>query len=140
MAASQGVKPVAANGKVRISGPSRLVKGAASLMKRGTTTAIPPHLGSASLRIALTAFCLGTVAGLVFPRALSILSTTSWQRYSPDLNQTFSSKGEEAVWKRPQLHLYLLAWSLFHLLEFVITARWNNTRLFSDCKSISVIL
>jgi hypothetical protein len=119
------------NEKNGISGPSRLTKGAATLMKPGTTTSIPPHLATASLRIALTAFFLGSVTGLVLPKALSILSATSW-------HQSYTiSNGKERVapWQRPQLHLYLLAWSLFHLLEFVITARWNNTRLFSDCKS-----
>lgn len=129
---SDSVKsPSSGSGKSGISGPSRLTKGAASLMKPGTTTSIPPHLATASLRIALTAFFLGSVAGLVFPKAFSILSATSWR-------QTFAtSKGEgemAAPWQRPQLHLYLLAWSLFHLLEFVITARWNSTRLYSDCE------
>lgn len=131
-------------GKVNISRP---LNGAATLMKPGTTTSIPPNLATASLRIALTAFCLGGIAGLALPKALSIVYIGSWQRQ--DISNNLSSAGlkawqaskqggwEDAPWQRPQLHFYLLAWSLFHLLEFVITARWNTSRLFSDCETNS---
>ncbi len=34
----------------------------------------------------------------------------------------------------PQLHLYLLIFAVFHTLEFVITARFNDTRLYDDCE------
>lgn len=36
---------------------------------------------------------------------------------------------------RPQFNAYLLSWSGFHLLEFVITARYNPSRLHVDCES-----
>lgn len=116
-----------------------------SLMAPGTTTPIPPYLATASLRIALTAFALGTLAGIALPRAIQIVSLDVWKSgdsasssnigglWQQAQGQTTSSE-VLAIWQRPQLHFYLLAWSLFHLLEFVITARWNNTRLYSDCK------
>lgn len=132
----------AAAGLAESSGQSRLPNGAASLFAPGTTTPIPPFLAPASLRIAITAFCLGTLAGLALPRAALLLSTASWQRQEGseswlawDVWQSMTGSGEVVrPWQRTQLHFYLLAWSVFHLLEFVITARYNRTRLYSDCE------
>lgn len=130
-----------------------------SLMAPGSTTPIPPYLATASLRIALTAFALGTLAGIALPRAVQIVSphvqrgegarsslvgsssllADLWQQANTLQGKappTTSSMIHQAlaIWQMPQLHFYLLAWSLFHLLEFVITARWNNSRLYSDCE------
>ena len=71
----------------------------------------------AALQIVNTAFPLGVVFGLVLPRALSLL--------------TFSST-DTTWWTVPQLHLYLLSWVTFHMLEFSVTASFNPTRLYSD--------
>ncbi|PWN33903.1 ICMT-domain-containing protein [Meira miltonrushii] len=117
--------------------PSKKTRGWISwLWSPGTSTPIPAHLSLAALRIALTAFFLGTLAGLVLPQALNIISNlTHWVLRSP------SSKLEIAERQSPfsysQLHFYLLAWATFHLLEFVITARYNATRLFADSFLIS---
>ncbi|EST07549.1 Isoprenylcysteine carboxyl methyltransferase [Kalmanozyma brasiliensis GHG001] len=86
---------------------------------------IPPAYAPAALQVAITAFPLGIVFGLVLPRAFSFLtsvldskSAASWQ--------------DTPWWAFPQLHLYLLAWVTFHMLEFTVTASYNPTRLFSD--------
>ena len=105
------------------------------LWSPGTSTPIPAHLSLAALRIALTAFFLGTLAGLVLPQALKIVSHLAhWLLRSP-------SQLDPQVLPNPlsysQLHFYLLAWATFHLLEFVITARYNATRLFADSFLIS---
>lgn len=113
---------------------------ASSLMTPGTTTPIPPHLANASLRIALTAFCLGSLAGIALPRAIALFTgvlsafddKTEWSHWK--IWQTTTQETHIAIWQLPQLHFYLLAWSTFHLMEFIITARWNNTRLYSDCE------
>lgn len=127
--------------------PAQRSNGVSSLLAPGSTTSIPPFLATASLRIALTAFCLGTLAGLVLPRALLVLSASSWRsgvnestarfltwKVWQSLNAATDKNVVDQPWQRPQLHFYLLAWSLFHLLEFVITARYNQTRLYSDCE------
>lgn len=88
--------------------------------------AIPAAYAPAALQIANTAFPLGVLFGLVLPRVISFFidtlsstsSSTSWQ--------------ETSWWAFPQLHLYLLAWVTFHMLEFSVTASYNPTRLFSD--------
>lgn len=125
------------------NGQQRSSAGPASLMAPGSTTPIPPFLATASLRIALTAFCLGCLSGIALPRAISLLYASTWQKSSaaPLLAwrvwRAAAGEGEVPplqVWQRPQLHFYLLAWSIFHLFEFVITARWNKTRLYSDCE------
>lgn len=98
----------------------------------GVSSSIPPYLSVAALRIAFTAYFLGLLAGLVLPRSLAALSH-SYASTSSDTNGiSFAS----AV-RSPRLHVYLLAWSTFHMLEFVITARYNATRLFSDSFLIS---
>ncbi|CDR88647.1 related to STE14-farnesyl cysteine carboxyl-methyltransferase [Sporisorium scitamineum] len=86
--------------------------------------AIPAAYAPAVLQIANTAFPLGVVFGLVLPRAISFFIDT--------LNSTWTSWQETSWWASPQLHLYLLAWVTFHMLEFSVTASYNPTRLFSD--------
>ncbi|PWN48822.1 ICMT-domain-containing protein [Violaceomyces palustris] len=61
--------------------------------------------------------------GLTLPNAFRfflLLPTTS--------NDTLG----EPFWKDPRLNLYLFSWSLFHLAEFFVTARYNPTRLLTD--------
>ncbi|UZJ52397.1 hypothetical protein CBS101457_001717 [Exobasidium rhododendri] len=123
-----------------LSGKSqRLKHWITSMLAPGSTTPIPPVLATASLRIALTAFCLGTLAGLVLPRAVLLLSSSSWYHLQGStagwtwiVPMVLKKDVVEHIWQYPQLNFYLLAWSLFHLLEFVITARYNATRLYSD--------
>lgn len=105
------------------------------LWSPGTSTPIPAHLSLAALRIALTAFFLGTLAGLVLPRALNIISNLAqWVLRSPSV---LGATEKLSPFSYSQLHFYLLAWATFHLLEFVITARYNATRLFADSFLIS---
>jgi protein-S-isoprenylcysteine O-methyltransferase len=115
-----------------------LIQRVKSAFAPGSTTSIPSYLANASLRIALTAFCLGTLTGIVLPRAVQILNVSSWYHQSKESSwlawKANASSLVEQPWQRSQLHFYLLAWSLFHLLEFVITARYNQTRLYSDCE------
>lgn len=79
---------------------------------------VPPAYAPAALQICITAFPLGVLCGLVLPASVRWLLA--------------ASTDTSAWWTFPQLHLYLLAWSLFHLLEFTVTASYNPTRLFSD--------
>ncbi|KAN0063286.1 farnesyl cysteine-carboxyl methyltransferase [Thecaphora frezii] len=95
---------------------------------------VPAHLAPAALQICITAFPLGLLAGLVLPRALRFL-LSDWFSVLPLSSFSSSSSATAAAepwYTLPQLHIYLLAWSLFHLLEFVITAAYNPTRLYSD--------
>lgn len=70
-------------------------------------------------QVAWTACALGVLGGLCIPRALSLLGPhTAW----PELGA-------------PPLHTYLVFWALFHMLEFTVTAYWNETHLQSDCTS-----
>lgn len=107
---------------------------AARVWAPGSSTPVPTHLSAAALRISLTAFCLGTMAGFALPRAASAVQQMMTYSILCLLRPSDSQGADRlASWLRPQLHLYLLAWALFHMLEFVITARWNATRLYSDC-------
>lgn len=102
-----------------------------------SSDSIPPHLAPAALRVALTAFPLGFLAGHVVSLALQVFrpQVIADSISKPWLVSAVAEVQEVAPWWRPQLHLYLLAWSTFHLLEFVITARYNSTRLMADCES-----
>lgn len=84
---------------------------------------IPAAYAPASLQIAITAFPLGILFGLVLPRTLSF--------FLGKLG-TSASSATTAWYAHPQLSIYLLAWSIFHMLEFTVTASYNPTRLFSD--------
>ncbi|CBQ71790.1 related to STE14-farnesyl cysteine carboxyl-methyltransferase [Sporisorium reilianum SRZ2] len=86
---------------------------------------IPAAYAPAALQIANTAFPLGILFGLFLPRTVSFLIDTL-------SNSTPASWQETSWWAFPQLHLYLLAWATFHMLEFSVTASYNPTRLFSD--------
>ncbi|PWN94094.1 ICMT-domain-containing protein [Acaromyces ingoldii] len=104
-----------------------------------SSDSIPPHLAPAALRVALTAFPLGFLAGHVVSIALQVFrpQVIADSISKPWLVSAVAEVEELAPWWRPQLHLYLLAWSTFHLLEFVITARYNSTRLMADSFLIS---
>lgn len=105
------------------------------LWSPGTSTPIPAHLSLAALRIALTAFFLGALAGLVLPQALNVIpNLADWALRSPSKHE---ADIRPTSFSYSQLHFYLLAWATFHLLEFVITARYNATRLFADSFLIS---
>lgn len=86
--------------------------------------AVPPAYAPAALQICITAFPLGVLSGLVLPSVVRSMYTAAWA------DPTATTR--TGWWTFPQLHMYLLAWSLFHLLEFTVTASYNPTRLFSD--------
>ncbi|KDN43304.1 ICMT-domain-containing protein [Tilletiaria anomala UBC 951] len=92
-----------------------------------TTPPIPPYLADQVLTIAVTSIALGILWGFVLPRALQVFAfrniRQSGAAWAENLLKTLA---------RPQLHLYFLSWSTFHILEFVITAKYNNTRLYDD--------
>ncbi len=86
--------------------------------------AIPAAYAPAALQVCITAFPLGVLFGLVLPR----ITTLVWQTMSKG-----TMDGEGLAWyAQPQLALYLGAWVVFHMLEFMVTASFNPTRLFSD--------
>ncbi|PWN28485.1 ICMT-domain-containing protein [Jaminaea rosea] len=88
---------------------------------------IPAHFAPLSLRLVLIGWSLGLLAGISLTLASPLL--LPWAT-------TASSNLNDWSWWHvliaPQLHLYLAAWATFHLLEFVVTARWNPTRLMQD--------
>ncbi|TKY86731.1 hypothetical protein EX895_004371 [Sporisorium graminicola] len=88
--------------------------------------AVPAAYAPAALQIANTAFPLGVLFGLVLPRTVTFFIDTLTS------TSNFTSWQETPWYAFPQLHLYLLAWVTFHMLEFSVTASYNPTRLFSD--------
>ncbi|WFD22996.1 protein-S-isoprenylcysteine O-methyltransferase [Malassezia equina] len=76
----------------------------------------PRSLAQPVGQVAWTACALGVLGGLCVPRALALLG----------LLPSLSWLGA------PPLHAYLVFWALFHMLEFVVTAYWNETHLQSD--------
>lgn len=128
----------------------------------GTTQQIPSHLAPASLRVSITSFALGILFGTTLYLSLYLFSFDSlksaasngWNLLGNDYDQEFIGNGfiknvvglvnqgkvgkaSHWVWKpfeKPQFNFYLLSWSGFHMLEFVITARYNPTRLHVDCE------
>lgn len=78
---------------------------------------VPETLAPVVGTVAVTAGCLGALAGVCLPRAIALVAEVPlW-----------------SVLRAPPLHAYLLAWATFHMLEFVVTAFWNVTHLQSDC-------
>lgn len=73
---------------------------------------IPAHFAALSLRLVLTGAGLGLLIG-----ASLVLAAAS----------------PSSVTFAPQFWVYLASWGLFHTMEFVVTARWNPTRLMKDC-------
>lgn len=84
----------------------------------------PVRFSPAAGNVALTAALLGVGMGLCAPRALALFS--SW----------FSGAKPASAIFAPALHAYLVAWTLFHLLEFLVTAYWNPTHLQADCRCL----
>lgn len=125
-------RPLSTSGRANGASKASITSSAAKLMAPGSTASIPPHLASPALRIAVTAASLGVLLGLVLPRAVGLVARlVTAMAETEELPSAHKSIGDLLL--LPQLHLYLAAWALFHLLEFVITARWNPTRLYADC-------
>lgn len=112
--------------------------------RRVDPESIPAHFAPLSLRIVLVGWALGVLFGIsvVYATPLFTLSgiraaltgDTSSAVIDPGSESlSFGSRLYAAV-TAPQLHLYLAAWATFHTLEFVVTAKWNATRLMRDCK------
>ena len=80
---------------------------------------IPTHLAGSVGTIAITAFVLGTLVGGCLPGVLVLV-------------RHLLEQSEYLAWLAP-LQRYLLVWSCFHFLEFVVTAYWNPIHLQSDC-------
>lgn len=87
-----------------------------SALQPGSTEVIPSALSHAAFRVALTAFVLGCLVGVAI------------------FGVVYSSQSTTDNLAKKQLFIYLAAWAFFHLLEFLITALYNPTRLFADCK------
>lgn len=79
---------------------------------------IPMHLAGSVGTIAITAFVLGTLVGGCLPGVLVLV-------------RHLLEQSQYLAWLAP-LQMYLLVWSCFHLLEFVVTAYWNPIHLQSD--------
>ncbi|KAK0550628.1 farnesyl cysteine-carboxyl methyltransferase [Tilletia horrida] len=114
-----------------------------TLLTPTATDSIPPHLSGAALTIALTSFGLGALASMTFfPSLLALLkqvmsapisASESGFRIWPTLSCSSTSSALPSLpWQISQFGIYLGAWAIFHMLEFVITARYNPTRLFTD--------
>lgn len=128
----------------------------------GTTQQIPSHLAPASLRVSITSFALGILFGTTLYLSFFLFSLPSLESAASNgwnllgnvhdqevigngfiknvvglVNQGKVDKDSSWAWKpfaKPQFNFYLLSWSAFHMLEFVITARYNPTRLHVDCE------
>ncbi|KAE8212920.1 hypothetical protein CF327_g3503 [Tilletia walkeri] len=118
--------------------PPTLPQQRRTLLTPTSTEQIPPHLSKAVLVIAFNAFALGALASWTLLPSLLALARQLF--FSPDsivppvlpsALKACSSDGL-APWNRPQFGIYLGSWAVFHMLEFVITARYNPTRLFAD--------
>lgn len=100
---------------------------------------IPAHLAPAAFYVATTAFGLGTLAGcaallgapMFSPRTVQGAMQSGWGWGGQPEN---GGKEVRWLWDRPQFFVFLAAWAVFHMLEFVITAVYNSTRLFADCE------
>ena len=68
------------------------------------------------------------VLGLVFSSGLS-LALGFGHVSDPNLYLN----GFARALMNPYLGLYLASWSLFHLLEYVVTATWNPLKVKVDC-------
>lgn len=75
------------------------------------------HVGA----VAVTACALGVLIGLYAPAAAALLAQLARVPWTVP-----------RVFVQPALGGYLVAWGTFHMLEFVITAYFNGTRLMSD--------
>ncbi|KAI3625382.1 hypothetical protein CBS9595_000743 [Malassezia furfur] len=82
---------------------------------------IPAEVAAPVGNVALTAAVLGVGLGLCAPQAIALL--IDWAR---------DTQGWTSLLTAPPLHFYLAAWTLFHLLEFLVTAYWNATHLQAD--------
>lgn len=100
---------------------------------------VPAPVAPAVGGIALTACALGVLIGVSLPwvvaplleyaqaAARSVISLPAYVRAALPTGTV------ARVATAPPLHLYLIAWAVLHMLEFVVTAYYNGTRLFADC-------
>ncbi|SNX83323.1 related to STE14 - farnesyl cysteine carboxyl-methyltransferase [Melanopsichium pennsylvanicum] len=100
-----------------------------------TQYTFPPAYAQGVLQVSNTVFPLGILFGLCLPTTVSFL----WNSLFLNPSVAFFKLGNPSTtdeWKpwysMPQLHIYLLAWTVFHMLEFNVTASYNPTRLYSD--------
>ncbi|CAD6891657.1 unnamed protein product [Tilletia controversa] len=116
--------------------PDSSVQQRKTLLTPTETERIPPHLSNAALLIAFNAFGLGALAAWTLLPSLVALGRQLFEgsnapRLVPvSLKQCASS--DVSPWSRAQFGIYLGSWAIFHMLEFVITARYNPTRLYTD--------
>ena len=108
---------------------------------------LPLAVADQVLKVSLVSAALGILIGLVLPRALYVLSPHTtiailtnpklWLSWGNSAVQRAAAVGRPSwreVLSLPQLHVYLLSWACFHLLEFLVTAKYNATRLYDDCE------
>ncbi|WFD05446.1 protein-S-isoprenylcysteine O-methyltransferase [Malassezia vespertilionis] len=87
--------------------------------------------------MALTAAILGVLLGLCLPGVCTLLSAAGraaahLYTYGTPPTPRAPQSASARIVGAPQLHMYLAAWSVFHLLEFLVTAYWNAPHLRSD--------
>lgn len=80
--------------------------------------AIPKGLAHPVGTVAVTAFVLGALAGVCAMGVWSLVRGIVHRQASTSLIAPMQT--------------YVVAWSCFHVLEFVVTAYWNATHLLSD--------
>ena len=54
------------------------------------------------------------------------------ERFGPLVLYDYLGVRQDAIVR--QFWVYLFSWGVFHILEFVVTAHWNPTRLMRDCE------
>lgn len=129
-------KSVNASGSSSVDGSGKSTTLAAqSNTHRFSTESIPSHLAPLSIYLVLVSAALGSLISASLVVAWPMLSPANLGRYLGGPSST-SAEAPPATQRifAPQLGLYLAFWGSFHLLEFLVTARWNPSRLMKDCE------
>jgi hypothetical protein len=102
---------------------------------RFSTESIPAHLAPLSIYLVLVSAALGSLISASLLVAWPMLYPANLSRYpsGPSSNSAETLPATQRIFA-PQLGLYLAFWGSFHLLEFLVTARWNPSRLMKDCE------
>lgn len=97
--------------------------------------AIPAHFAPTAIRLVLTAAGLGALIGVAASISVPYLIRALVSASSSDVEATPTST---PFYLLPQPYMYLLAWASFHLLEFLVTAKWNSSQLLKDCECTDI--
>lgn len=103
---------------------------------------IPTAFAPTSLRLVMTGAALGILLGIslllgspmLYPSTIynAFTSSSSSSNRLTSFLKTSPTGEQHSNFFIPEFWLYLSTWSSFHLLEFIVTAHWNPTRLMKD--------